>query len=98
MITRRTIDRLTIATLAIAAAMPFLAISPVQAATIDCAAQEQAIKASASAADPKAAAKALRTARIAAKICAEGNGHEAAKKFKLAESQLGSTVQLADRR
>jgi len=99
MITRRTIDRLTIATLAIAATMPFMALSPVQAATVDCAAQVQSIEAGASTAvDARAAAKAVRTARLAAKICAEGNGHEAAKKFKLAQALLGGTVQMAERR
>ncbi|MBU6165345.1 MAG: hypothetical protein KGQ52_04350 [Alphaproteobacteria bacterium] len=98
MITRRSIDRLTIATLVLAAAMPFMAISPVQAAPVDCAAQAQSIAARAGAADPKAAARALRTARLAAKICEEGNGHEAAKKFRLAQSQLGTSVQLAERR
>jgi hypothetical protein len=98
MISRTSIDRLTIAALALAASFPFLAISPAQAKAVDCAAQVQAIEASAAAADPKVAAKAVRTARMAAKICAEGNGHEAAKKFSLARTQLGGTVQLADRR
>jgi hypothetical protein len=98
MINRRTIDRLTIATLAIAASLPFMAVSPAQAAPVDCAAQVQSIEASAAGADAKAAAKALRTARMAAKICEEGNAHEAAKKFKLAQSQLGAPVQLAERR
>jgi hypothetical protein len=99
MISRFTIDRMTIAALAVAATLPFLAISPVQAGTVDCAAQAEAIAASAAtASDPKAAAKALRTARVAAKICAEGNGHEAAKKFSLARTQLGDNIQLAERR
>jgi hypothetical protein len=98
MISRFTIDRMTIAALAIAATLPFLAISPAQAAPVDCAAQVQSIEAGAAGVDAKAAAKALRTARIAAKICEEGNGHEAAKKFKLAQAQLGTNVQLADRR
>ena len=98
MISRFTIDRVTIAALAITATLPFLAISPVKAATPDCAQQVQSIEAGAAAVDAKAAAKALRTARLAARICAEGNGHEAAKKFKLAQSQLGTSVQLAARR
>ena len=99
MISRTSIDRLTIAALALAATFPFLAVSPAQAGTTACAAQVQEIEDSAAAAaDPKAAAKALRTARIAAKICAEGNGHEAAKKFSLARTQLSSNIQLADRR
>ena len=98
MISRTSIDRLTIAALALAATFPFLAVSPAQAGAVNCAAQVQEIEASASTADPKAAAKAVRTARIAAKICAEGNGHEVAKKFSLARTQLGGTVQLADRR
>lgn len=98
MISRFTIDRMTIAALAIAATLPFLAISPAQAAPVDCAAQVQSIEAGAAGADAKLAAKALRTARIAAKICEEGNGHEAARKFKLAQAQLGAPVQLAARR
>jgi hypothetical protein len=36
--------------------------------------------------------------KIAEKICAEGNAHEAAKKFALARTQLASTVQFAERR
>ena len=97
-ITRTTIDRLTITALLLTAALPFVALSPVQAATNQCAAQVQAVQAEAAAADPKAAAKALQTARTAAKICAEGNSFEAAKKFALARTQLGTNVQLAERR
>ena len=97
-ITRSTIDRLTITALLLTASLPFVALSPVQAATNQCAAQVQAVQTEAAAADPKAAAKALRTARVAEKICAEGNRFEAAKKFAQAREQLGASVQLADRR
>ena len=101
-ITRTFTDRLTITTLLLTAVLPFAALSPVKAATPAginvCAAQVQAVAASAASAEPKAAAKALRTANVAARICAEGNRHEAAKKFALARDQLGSNVQLADRR
>ncbi|WP_372915702.1 hypothetical protein [Sandarakinorhabdus sp.] len=97
-ITRSTIDRLTITALLMTATMPFVALSPVKAATPSCAAQMQAVQASAATADPQAAAKALHTARVAEKICAEGNRFEAAKKFAQSREQLAATVQLADRR
>ena len=95
MIARSTIDRLTIAALMLTATLPFAAISPAHAATPTCAAQVQTVQAEAAAADPQAAAKALRTARVAEKICAEGNRHEAAKKFAQAREQLASNIQLA---
>ena len=97
-------DRLTIIGLAMAAALPFLALSPVKAAPAaaaaftDCAAQARVVLADAAAADPRAAAKAQRTVRTAEKICAAGNRHEAAKKFALARQQLGTAVQFAARR
>jgi hypothetical protein len=49
-------------------------------------------------AEPKAAAKALRTARLAEQLCAEGGRLAAGKKFTLAMSQLDTSVQLADKR
>jgi hypothetical protein len=98
MINRLTIDRMTIAALAVAATFPFLAISPVQAGTVDCAAQAQQLRTEAASANPQDAAKALRSIKIAEKICAEGNSHEAGKKFSLARTQLASNVQLAARR
>ncbi len=92
-------DRLTIIGLAMAAVLPFLALSPVQAApAANCTVEAQAVRSEASAADPQAAAKALRTVRTAEAICAEGNRHEAAKKFAQARAQLGTAVQMADRR
>lgn len=97
-ITRFTIDRLTIAALALTAILPFVAISPVNAGTVDCAAQAQQLRTEAASANPQDAAKALRTVRLAEKICAEGNSHEAAKKFAVARAQLASTMQFADRR
>jgi hypothetical protein len=98
MIARSTIDRLTITALLLTASLPFAAVSPVQAATPTCAVQVQDVAASAASADPKVAAKALRNARIAEKLCAAGNRFEANKKFALAREQLSATVQLADRR
>ncbi len=98
MIARSTIDRLTIAALMLTATLPFAAFSPAHAATPSCAAQVQSVQAEAAAADPQAATKALRTARVAEKICAEGNRHEAAKKFAKAREQLASSIQLAARR
>jgi hypothetical protein len=91
-------DRLTITGLAIAAILPFLALSPVKAAPSQCATELQAITAQAASADPKVAAKALRAAHVAQKICAEGNRHEAGKKFAQARQMLDTGVQLADRR
>lgn len=92
------IDRLTITGLAIAAVLPFLAISPVKAAPANCAVEAQAVRTEASAASPEAANKALRLVKTAEAICAEGNRFEAAKKFAQARQQLGTEVQLADRR
>jgi hypothetical protein len=93
-------DRLTITGLAIAALLPFLAISPVKAGekAASCAAEVQSVQEQAATATPDAAAKALRTARLAQKICAEGNRFEAGKKFAQARQQLDTGVQLADRR
>jgi hypothetical protein len=91
-------DRLTITGLAIAALLPFLALSPAKAAPSQCTTQLEAVQAQAAGAEPKAAAKALRTAQVAQKICAEGNRHEAAKKFAQAQKLLDTGVQLADRR
>lgn len=89
-------DRLTITGLAVAAVLPFLALSPVKAATPACTVEAQAIRAEASSADPQAAARALRTVKTAEAICTAGNRHEAAKKFAVAREQLGN-VQLAQR-
>jgi hypothetical protein len=95
-------DRLTITGLAIAALLPFLALSPAKAAAkpanVSCQAEVQAVQVQAEGASPEAAARALRTARLAGKICAEGNRFEAAKKFAQARQQLDAGVQLADRR
>lgn len=98
LIARSFIDRLTIAALALTAVLPFAALTPVNAGTIDCAAQAQQLRTEAASANPQDAAKALRNVRIAEKICAEGNSHEAARKFALARNQLASNVQFAERR
>ncbi|WP_164157339.1 hypothetical protein [Sandarakinorhabdus rubra] len=98
MTTSFTIDRLTITGLAIAAMLPFLALSPAKAASVNCQAEVAAVQAQAEGATPDAAAKALRTARLAEKICAEGNRFEAAKKFAQARQQLDTGVQLAQNR
>jgi hypothetical protein len=90
-------DRLTITGLAIAALLPFLAMSPAKAAPSTCTVEAQAVRSEASAATGQAATKALRLVKTAEAICAEGNRHEAAKKFALARQQLG-LVQLAERR
>lgn len=94
------LDRASIIALAMVAALPFLALSPADAAIADCAVEAQAIKVQAQAdgISPNTAAKALRTIRIGEKICAEGGRHEAAKKFAAARAQLGQGVQYADRR
>lgn len=99
-ITRFNTDRVTLVGLAMAAVLPFLAISPApaRAATIDCAAEAVALRTQAETADPKAAAKALKLVRMAEKICAEGGRFEAGKKFAQARGQLDIGVQLADRR
>lgn len=92
-------DRLTIVALLATAALPFAAFSPVKAATVqECAAQAADVRAQAVSAEPKAAAKALRTVALAERLCAEGGRLEAGKKLTLAMKQLGTTVELADRR
>lgn len=98
MIARSTIDRLTIAALMLTATLPFAAITPAHAGTTQCAVQAEQLRTEAASANPQDAAKALRSIKIAEKICAEGNSHEAAKKFALARTQLASTVQFAERR
>jgi capsular polysaccharide biosynthesis protein len=98
MIARSTIDRLTIAALMLTATLPFAAITPAHAGTTQCAVQAEQLRTEAASANPQDAAKALRSIKIAEKICAEGNAHEAAKKFAQARTQLASTVQLAERR
>jgi capsular polysaccharide biosynthesis protein len=98
MIARSTIDRLTIAAMMLTATLPFAAISPAQAGTTQCAVQAEQLRTEAASANPQDAAKALRSVKIAEKICAEGNSHEAAKKFAQARTQLARTVQLAERR
>lgn len=95
----RSIDRLTIIALLATATLPFAAFSPAQAASgAHCAAQAEEVRALARDAEPKAAAKALRTASVAERICAEGARLEAGKKFSLAMKQLDMSVQTADRR
>lgn len=92
-------DRFTMLGLAMAATLPFLAITPVKAAPASsCAVEAQAVRADAANADKDAAVRAARLVRVAEKICAEGNRFEAAKKFAQARQQLGGNVQLADRR
>lgn len=98
MIARSTIDRLTIAALMLTATLPFAAITPAHAGTTQCAVQAEQLRTEAASANPQDAAKALRSVKIAEKICAEGNAHEAAKKFAQARTQLASTVQFAERR
>ena len=98
MIARSTIDRLTIAALMLTATLPFAAITPAHAGTTQCAVQAEQLRTEAASANPQDAAKALRSIKIAEKICAEGNAHEAAKKFALARTQLASTLQFAERR
>lgn len=98
MIARSTIDRLTIAALMLTATLPFAAITPAHACTTQCAVQAEQLRTEAASANPQDAAKALRSIKIAEKICAEGNAHEAAKKFAQARTQLASTVQFAERR
>ena len=98
MIARSTIDRLTIAALMLTATLPLAAITPAHAGTTQCAVQAEQLRTEAASANPQDAAKALRSIKIAEKICAEGNAHEAAKKFAQARTQLASTVQFAERR
>ncbi|MEI6485607.1 MAG: hypothetical protein WCO11_05000 [Sphingomonadales bacterium] len=96
----RITDRFTILGLAVAAALPFLAISPVKAAPAACAVEAQAVltDAAASNASGDNITRAVRLAKVAAKMCEEGNRFEAAKKFAQARSQLGTDVQMAERR
>lgn len=99
MITRFAIDRLTITALMLTATLPFMALSPVKAATAtSCAVEAQQLRNEISTAQPQDAAKLLRTVKTAEMICAEGNRHEAAKKLAAARAQLGGAVQLAERR
>jgi hypothetical protein len=93
-------DRVSFIALAMVATLPFIAVSPAEAASVDCAAEAQAIAAQAQATDvaPDSAAKALRLVKVGEKICAEGGRHEAAKKFAAARAELGQSVQYADRR
>lgn len=95
---RFNIDRVTIIGLALAATLPFLAVSPVRAAPADCAAEAQLVREQAATATPAAAQKALRSARVAEKICQEGNRHEAARKFAQARQLLDQPVQMASQR
>ncbi len=97
-ITRFFTDRLTIAALALTAILPFAALTPAHAGTTQCAVQAEQLRTEAASANPQDAAKALRSIKIAEKICAEGNAHEAAKKFAQARTQLASNVQFAERR
>jgi hypothetical protein len=97
-ITRFFTDRLTIAALALTAILPFAALTPVHAGTAQCAVQAEQLRTEAASANPQDAAKALRSIKIAEKICAEGNSHEAAKKFAQARTQLASNMQFAERR
>ncbi|NJC10064.1 hypothetical protein [Polymorphobacter fuscus] len=103
MISLFNLDRFAIVGLVLTATMPFIALSPADAAPVDCTVEAQAIealslRAEAGGVSSQATARALRTARLAQKICNEGGRHEAAKKFDLARAQLGSDVELADRR
>lgn len=93
-------DRVSIIALAMVATLPFIAVSPADAAPADCAVEAQAIQTQAQATNvsPDSAAKALRMAKIGEKICVEGGRHEAAKKFAAARAQLDQSVQYADRR
>ena len=93
-------DRVSFIALAMVATLPFIAVSPAEAAPADCAVEAQAIAAQALATDvaPDSAAKALRLVKVGEKICAEGGRHEAAKKFAAARAQLDQAEQYADRR
>lgn len=92
-------DRITIAVMLATAMLPFAAFSPVHAsAAPSCTVQAEQIRTLAKTAEPKAAAKALRTARLAEQLCAENGRTEAGKKFALAMSQLDTSVQLAEKR
>jgi hypothetical protein len=93
-------DRVSFIALAMVATLPFIAVTPADAAPVDCAAEAQAITAQAQTTNvaPDSAAKALRLVKVGEKICAEGGRHEAAKKFAAARAQLGQGVQYADRR
>ncbi|PZN93027.1 MAG: hypothetical protein DCF31_13980 [Alphaproteobacteria bacterium] len=95
MIRRLNIDHMTLVTLAMIGALPLIAMSPAEAATTDCQARFETVRLDSATAQPKAAAKALRTARLASKICTEGNRVEAARKFAQAHQQLDGNVQVA---
>lgn len=90
-------DRLTITALTIAAVLPLVAISPAKAATpvSACAQNAEMLREQAALASPQVAARALRTVRLGMRICAEGNGFEAARKFAVARQQLGAGTQVA---
>lgn len=89
MTTRRfNFDHITIMTLTMIAVLPFMAMSPVKAVTMECQDQFEAVRLEAESAEPKAAAKALRAARIGEKICLEGSRLEANRKFREAHRHL----------
>jgi hypothetical protein len=94
------LDRVSIIALAMVATLPFIALSPADAAPADCAAEAQTIRVQAQAdgVSPNSAAKALRMVKVGEKICAEGGRHEATKKFAAARAQLDQSVQYAERR
>jgi hypothetical protein len=98
MTTTHNMDKLAIIGLIMTATLPFAALSPARAGTVDCVVQAEAVRTKAVTAEPAAAAKALKTVRLAEKICAEGGRAEAGRKFSLAMRQLDQSVQLADRR
>ncbi|WP_353217381.1 hypothetical protein [Sandarakinorhabdus sp.] len=100
-INNSTVDRITLVGLAMVGVLPFLVAlspAPAYAGTVDCAAQAAAVRSQIETADPKVAARALKTVRIAEKICAEGGSFEASKKFAQARAQVDTGVQLAARR
>jgi hypothetical protein len=93
-------DRFSFIALAMVATLPFIAVSPADAAPADCTVEARSIEAQAQATNvsPESAAKALRMVKIGEKICAEGGRHEAEKKFAAARAELDQSVQYADRR
>ena len=96
---RRAIDSLTITGLAVAALLPFLALSPAKAAPAStCAADIAAVQQLATTAEPQAAAKALRIVRLAEKLCEAGNRFEAGKKLAIAREAVAGNVQMAANR
>ena len=94
------LDRVSIIALAMVATLPFIALSPAEAAPVDCAVEAQAItvQARADGVAPKDSARALQLVRVGEKICVEGSRFEAAKKFAAARAQLRQGVEFADRR